>query len=306
MEPVTETIIEPVAEPRVEPVGRPMPGPAPVHREASGARPPWGSYILANIAAGIATPFRAPRGAWTRRLVPAWRRYAPYALPIVAVIAGCMAFVDAPMMRAAEALPRGVLDAFNELTDYGRGAWPLIPLFGLLLTTPVLCAPRLRLMGRGVVTAAAIRIGYMFLAIGLAGLADTLVKRLVGRVRPSDFGPFAYEPFSWRSIYASFPSGHATNVFATLVAVGFVFPRLRPALWVYALVIGASRVIVSAHYTSDVMAGAVFGALGAILVRDWFAARRLGFYVGRDGRVHAMPGPSWRRLFRVARSILGQ
>jgi undecaprenyl-diphosphatase len=282
-----------------------MAEPMMAQRARSSSRP-RGGYIVANVVAGLVTPFRAPRGVWTTRLVPAWRRYAPYALPIVAIIAACMAFVDAPMMRAAEALPRGVLDTFNALTDYGRGVWPLVPLFVLLLATSILCVPRLGLMGRGVVTAAAIRIGYMFLAIGLAGLADTLVKRLVGRVRPSDFGPFAYEPFSWRSIYASFPSGHATNVFATLVAVGFVFPRLRPALWVYALVIGASRVIVSAHYTSDVMAGAVFGALGAILVRDWFAARRLGFYVGRDGRVHAMPGPSWRRLFRVARSILGQ
>jgi len=304
-EPAIESIVARVVEPRVEPASGPVTGSAPARRGASAATPPWGSYVVANVVAGLTTPFRAPRGAWTSRLMPAWRRYAPYALPIVAVIAGCMAFVDAPMMRAAEALPRGVLDAFNELTDYGRGAWPLIPLFVLLLTTPILCVPRLGLMGRGAVTAAAIRIGYMFLAIGLAGLADTIVKRLVGRVRPSDFGPFAYEPFSWRSIYASFPSGHATNVFATLVAVGFVFPRLRPALWVYALVIGASRVIVSAHYTSDVMAGAVFGAFGAIVVRDWFAARRLGFYVDREGRVHAMPGP-WRRLFRVARALLGQ
>jgi membrane-associated phospholipid phosphatase len=272
---------------------------------ASRARP-WGGYVIANIVAGLATPLRAPRGAWTKRLVPAWRRYAPYALPIAALIAGTMAFVDASMMRAAEALPRGVIDMFNELTDYGRGAWPLTPLFVLLLSTPVFCAPRLGLMGRGVVTAAAIRIGYMFLAIGLAGLADTIIKRLVGRVRPSDFGPFAYEPFSWRSIYASFPSGHTTNVFATLIAVGLVFPRLRPALWVYALVVAASRVIVSAHWTSDVIAGAVFGALGAIIVRDWFAARRLGFYVGQDGCVHTMPGPSWRRLIRVARALVGQ
>jgi undecaprenyl-diphosphatase len=268
--------------------------------------PSWGGYIVANLVAGLKGPFRAPRGAWTKRLAPAWRRYAAYALPVVAVIAGTMVFIDAPMMRAADALPRGVIDTFNELTDYGRGAWPLIPLFVLLLTTPILSVPRLGLMGRGVVAAAAIRVGYMFLAIGLAGLADTIVKRLVGRVRPSDFGPFAYEPFSWRSIYASFPSGHATTVFATLVAVGLVFPRLRPALWAYALVIAASRVIVSAHYTSDVLAGAVFGAFGAIVVRDWFAARRLGFYVGQDGRVHAMPGPSWRRLFRVARALLGQ
>jgi undecaprenyl-diphosphatase len=276
------------------------------HGGASRAMPPRGGYVLANVVAGLVAPFRAPRGAGTCRLRPAWRRYAPYALPIAATIVGCMAFVDMPMMRWADRLPRGVLDAFNELTDFGRGVWPLTPLFVLLVSTPVLCAPRLGLMGRGVVTAAAIRLGYMFLAIGLAGLADTIIKRLVGRVRPSDLGAFAYEPFSWRSIYASFPSGHATNVFATLVAVGLVFPRARPALWVYALVIAASRVIVSAHFVSDVLAGAAFGAFGAIIVRDWFAARRLGFYVGSDGRVRTMPGPSFRRLRQVAATLMGQ
>ena len=95
-------------------------------------------------------------------------------------------------------------------------------------------------------------------------------------------------------------------MFATLVAVGLIFPRARPALWVYALVIAASRVIGSAHFLSDVVAGAAFGAFGAIVIRDWFAARRLGFFVGSDGRVHTMPGPSFRRIKRVARALTGQ
>ena len=55
------------------------------------------------------------------------------------------------------------------------------------------------------------------------------------------------------------PSGHTANVFATLVAVGVIFPRARPALWVYALVIAASRVVGTAHFLSDVIAGAAFG-----------------------------------------------
>jgi len=65
-------------------------------------------------------------------------------------------------------------------------------------------------------------------------------------------------------------------------------------------------VIVASHFVSDVVAGAAFGAFGAILIRDWFAARRLGFYVGSDGRVHTMPGPSWRRLRQVARALVSQ
>jgi membrane-associated phospholipid phosphatase len=276
------------------------------HGGTSRAMPARAGYIVANLVAGVVAPFRPPRGAWTRRLVPAWRRFAPYMPLVVAAIAAAMVYVDAPMVRAVDRLPRGLIAAFDELTDFGRGVWPLTPLFVLLLATPVLDMPRLSFMARGVVTAAAIRLGYMFLAIGLTGLADTVIKRIIGRVRPSDLGPFAFEPLSWRSAYASLPSGHATNVFATLVAVGAVFPRARPALWVYALVIAASRVIVSAHFTSDVLAGAAFGAFGALVIRDWFAARRLGFYVGRDGAVHAMPGPSPRRLMRVAAQLFGR
>jgi undecaprenyl-diphosphatase len=46
--------------------------------------------------------------------------------------------------------------------------------------------------------------------------------------------------------------------------------------------------------------------VGALLVRDWLAARRLGFLIRADGTVDPMPGPSWARIKRVARSLVGQ
>jgi len=263
-------------------------------------------YLVANVAAGLITPLRRPRGAWNGRLVPAWRRYAPYLPPLAAFIVAAMLWLDTPTMRAAAGLPRGLLDLVNELSDFGRGGWPLTPLGILLIASTVALLPSLPFMTRGALAAASIKIGYMFVAIGLTGLADTILKRIIGRVRPSDLGAFAYEPLSWRSEYASFPSGHTANVFATLVAVGVIFPRARPFLWVYAVAIGASRVIGGAHFLSDVIAGAAFGAFGAIVIRDWFAARRLGFHVGSDGRVRKMPGPSWRRIKKVARALVSQ
>jgi membrane-associated phospholipid phosphatase len=270
-----------------------------------GSKVPARNYILANLITGIATLLRAPR-ARARQLVPAWRRLASWAVSVAVVILALMMSVDAPAMRAVAMLPVQVNIVFNEITDFGRGAWPLVPLATLLLATFVLCSPRLGYLSRGVAAMAAVRLGYMFTAIALTGLADSVLKRVIGRVRPSEFGPFAFHPISWRADYASFPSGHATNVFATLVAVGLLFPRARPLLWIYALVIAASRVIVSSHYPSDVLAGAAFGAFGAILVRDWFAARRLGFYIGSDGAVRPMPGPSLRRIKTVARALFRQ
>jgi membrane-associated phospholipid phosphatase len=162
-------------------------------------------------------------------------------------------------------------------------------------------------MSRLMLAAFAVRLGFVFAAIALPGLFVTIVKRLIGRARPfvgGEADPFLYVPFSWRPEYASLPSGHATNVFAALVAVGLVCPRLRPIMLVYALTIAASRVIVLAHHPSDVIAGAVAGMVGALLVRDWFAARRLGFVIDHDGQVKALPGPSLRRLMTVARQFM--
>ena len=279
-----------------------------VTREPLHPAPPGPGYIVPLLIAGLVAPLRAPRGAFTARLIPAWRRFAPLALPLVAIMVAIMTWVDAPTMRAMTRLPPGFVDLANEITDFGRGAWPLTPLAVLLLASPVVCFPRLPLMARGTATTVAVRLGYMFAAIAFAGLADAIIKRIIGRARPWSFDPdpFTFHPLSWQNAYASLPSGHATNVFATLVAVGLVFPRLRPLLWVYALVIAASRVIVSAHFPSDVLAGAAFGAFGAIVIRDWFARRRLGFYVGSDGRVYAMPGPSFGRIKKVARALFGQ
>jgi membrane-associated phospholipid phosphatase len=273
---------------------------------ATRAAPAWGGYVVANLVAGLRTPLRRSRRAMTTRLIPAWRRYGPYLLPLAAFLAAAMIWLDEPVMHGADLLSPGFREFVNELTDFGRGVWPLTPLMILFLTGTVLLLPHLSRMTRGALALATIKVGYMFIAIALTGLADSVIKRIIGRVRPSALGAFAYEPFSWRSEYASFPSGHSANVFATLVAVGLIFPRARPLLWVYAVGIAASRVIVGSHFVSDVVAGAVFGAFGAIVIRDWFAARRLGFYVASDGRVHTMPGPSFRRLKKVARELLGQ
>ena len=102
------------------------------------------------------------------------------------------------------------------------------------------------------------------------------------------------------------PSGHATTAFAAAVAVALLWPRLRVPMLIYAFLIAASRVVLDAHYVSDVLAGAAVGVAGALLVRDWFAARRLGFTIGADGRISGLPGPSLMRLKRVARSLVAQ
>jgi membrane-associated phospholipid phosphatase len=267
--------------------------------------------ILENIRGGLGALVRPPK--YSPRLsaegtaapfVSAWRLLRLPAALMAAAVVLAMAFIDAPLHHLAGRLPEWVVDDAFVVTDFGLSGWILVPVGVPLVLMTLLASPALDHMSRAVLAMVAVRLGFVFVAVGLPGLVSTIVKRWIGRVRPSDAGPFAYEPFSWRPDYASFPSGHATTAFAALVAIGTIFPRLRPVLWIYALAIAASRVMVSAHYPSDVIAGGAFGAFGAILVCYWFAARRLGFFIGRAGAVYRMDGPSLRRIKRVAVKLI--
>jgi membrane-associated phospholipid phosphatase len=257
--------------------------------------------IEVNARAAIATLLRPPRGAvawWSQR-----RLLVAAALAVAAVVA-TMWLLDAWSVGQARQLPIELIAAAGRFTDLGKSGWFLWPIGVVLLALSFIDSPALTRLSRGVLAAFAVRLGFLFIAIGLPSLFATIVKRLIGRARPFVAGTdvWAYDPFSWQVRYASMPSGHATTAFAALVAVGALFPQARALMWIYAVMIALSRVVVTAHYPSDVIAGAIVGAAGALLVRNWFAARRLGFAVGADGSVRPMPGPSvWRIIKAVAR-----
>jgi undecaprenyl-diphosphatase len=223
-------------------------------------------------------------------------------LTLAAAIAA-MFLIDVAASDWAHRLPRWFIDAFEEITNFGLGGWFLIPFAFVFLCLAAVASPALPRLTQGVLAALAARFGFLFLAVGAPGLFDTIVKRLIGRARPyvgSHDDPFAYMPFIWRSEYASMPSGHATNAAAAAIAIGALWPGARPVMWIYALMIMFSRVVVLAHHPSDVIAGALVGAGGAALVRRWFAARRLVFSAN-DLRV--FPGPSLRRMKTAIRQI---
>lgn len=108
----------------------------------------------------------------------------------------------------------------------------------------------------------------LVLAMTLAGAFgfSQLVKHLVGRARPDD-----------RLVHAvgyAFPSGHATFAAAGWLAVAVLlagaWPRRRTVLVAAALVViaivGASRVYLRVHWTTDVLAGWALGALWLTIV----------------------------------------
>jgi membrane-associated phospholipid phosphatase len=263
----------------------------------------WRQQLMSNVRGTLMTLFRAPRHEvrW-----PSRQTIVLGAVAAVAAVIVTMLLFDATAVAAARRLPIGLVHAFRRLTDLGLSGWFLWPLGLMLIALAFLDSPSMPLFLRHVLAAWAVRLGFLFTAIGLPSLFVSIVKRLIGRGRPfvDGDGVWSYAPFIWRADHASLPSGHATTAFSALVAIGALYPAARPLLWIYAIAIALSRVVVTAHFPSDVLAGAIIGATGAYLVRDWFAARRLGFAVGTDGAVRPRPGPSvWRIIKAIARRL---
>src|SRR3954470_12461765 len=201
--------------------------------------------------------------------------------------------------------PRGTawLWPVRVLTDFGKSTYMLWLIAAILLLTALLF-PRARGMARALLLGFGTRILFIFFAVLLPVLIGETVKNMVGRGRPFVGGQanaFNFSHFAGTEAFASFPSGHAIAAFALAFAIGALWPRLRAVMLVYALLIGATRLVLLAHHPSDVVAGALLGVIGAMLVRYWFAARHLAFTIRRDGAIEPLAGPSLGHLKGVAR-----
>lgn len=245
------------------------------------------------------------------RRAEAGRRAAHHVLwltiGIGAVIIALMYVLDAAEIRLMP--PRGTPGLWwvRILTDFGKSAYVLWTLFALMAVVPIASAA-MRGTARSLLLGLGTRLQFLFFAALVPVLAGELIKWAVGRGRPFVGGEdnvFNFSHFAGSEAYASFPSGHANTAFALAFAVSALWPRTRLVMLVYALIICATRLVLLAHHPSDVVAGALVGVIGAMVVRYWFAARRLGFAIERNGTIVSLPGPSLERLKRVARGAPG-
>lgn len=114
--------------------------------------------------------------------------------------------------------------------------------------------------------------GFAFALIALSGLITNLIKPLLGRARPKLYeqeGAFAFVPFSLDSAHASMPSGHAGTICSLAVLLCLFSPRwARVPIIALAGYLAFTRVIIKAHYLSDIVAAFWL----TLVIATWLAA----------------------------------
>lgn len=267
-------------------------------------RPGYPAQLLAVSGRALAQLVRAPSHS---RRAEAARKLARHSLWLSAVGAALiivlMVAFDRTEIQLMPARGTPSLWPIRILTDFGKDEY-VLSVLGVALVLVALVAAGLHGTSRALLLGLGTRLQFLFLSVALSVLVGEILKYLIGRGRPFVGGaanPFNFVPFEGTGAYASLPSGHAVTAFALAFAVSALWPRLRVVMFIYAIAILLTRLVLLAHHPSDVAAGALLGLVGAMAVRYWFAARRLAFGIRADGTIVALPGAVSGRLKRVAR-----
>ncbi len=232
------------------------------------------------------------------------------ALPIAAFLfllaeIALVAFCDRPVsefLRGVDARHPALIDFFRAWTDLGKSAWYLWPsALGMIACAVPYCLdgkaglPRLSLKVRRTLARTGEGLALIFFSVAVSGVLADTIKPLVGRARPVMMvreGLYGFHPLSFEAAWHSMPSGHATTAFALAGALAALFPRARIAWYLAAVCLAASRVMVNAHFPSDIAAGAVVGYATAGFFARAFARDGIFPYLKRFFPIDSPPSRS--------------
>ncbi len=235
----------------------------------------------------------------TRTLVlqlPRWRSHRLWmGVGLFLLLNILISYIDLPLAEYMKAQEDGAAVFFRKITKIGDSKYYLIP---LALTLPFLLAARQALEAgsvRRLISWLASAISFVFCAVALSGLLINALKIVIGRARPKLWfseGIYGFAPLSFtESSYHSFPSGHSNTIMTLVLALCFFLPRNRRWILIaFGCLVAFSRVVITAHFLSDILVGGLLGIATTYWLREEFT-RRGWVFVKRKGeyRVQA-PG----------------
>lgn len=177
---------------------------------------------------------------------------------------------------------------FALTTDIGQSHWMLVGTGSILLFMSLYKFPKPSASHAVHWHHIFLKFYFVFTTIAFSGLAALALKNGIGRARPvfHDTLELWYSsPVSDPYMFASFPSGHSTTAGACAALVILLLPRFAIVGVAFALWVGVSRIMVGAHFPSDVVAGLAFGAVFTWIYARSFARKRLLFEFGPAGQL---------------------
>jgi len=213
------------------------------------------------------------RHGWRATSSP--RRRMALTVILCAVAAGlAMAFYDRPIAIAVHDIDPRIHGWFEFITQFGLSKGYLIATGVLFIGFHIAGGYLVRPEWKGFCRLAAGRAAFVFLALAISGIAVDLLKLVFGRARPKLLFLDHQYGFTWHGNGPdlwSFPSGHAASATALALALTVLWPRYWPAYWLFAVLILTSRVLLDAHYLSDLIGGAFIAYLCVRAVQAGFA-----------------------------------
>lgn len=172
-------------------------------------------------------------------------------------------YIDIPLANYCRHLPPGIRSFFGVVTELGQSTWYLgAALLGFLLFQYVY--KNIFLARRAL---------FLFVAIAGSGIIVNIFRFLAGRYRPEMWfaqGAYGFEFLQIKSTALSFPSGHTTTAFALAMVLIIFWRKYWPFFVFLATLIAASRVIITAHFLSDVVAGAYLGSFSVLFIKRFW------------------------------------
>lgn len=190
------------------------------------------------------------------------------------------AFLDVPVARMALQSPPSLRAVAQRFSDLGLSNYMLIGSAIVMLAVYLLRRRPAFAQKRAALDLLGERAWFIFATVALSGILVQVLKHLVGRARPKGIATldaFHFDAFSIKASLASFPSGHSTSIFALAMAVSLIAPRFRVPAFGLAILVALARVVLAAHFVSDIVAGAALGLITTVALAGVFADRAVAF-----------------------------
>jgi membrane-associated phospholipid phosphatase len=156
-----------------------------------------------------------------------------------------------------------VLLFFNAVTQLGRGVY-FIVCFAFFYLYYRWVQKNIQLKNKCL---------YMLIVTASSGLICDVLKYLCGRNRPELYFKehlYGFHFFKTQYLMVSFPSGHSTTIAAVMMVFTLLKIRWWPLFLCIAVTVGLSRIVLTAHFLSDVLVGMALGSLIAYMLFVWF------------------------------------